>query len=76
MHEAVKGWGMNEQALRAVVARFLKEVSDTAQSEIEKAVRNALASGKLKSHDSFTIAAALSSEKAGLNVTVYNTIAL
>lgn len=67
---------MSDEAVRVAVARFLKEVSNTAEGEIQRAVRHALASGKLKSHDTFTVAVALSSQKAELNVTVYNTIEL
>ena len=68
---------MSEDAVvRAAVARFLKNVSATAQSEIEKVVRNALANGTLKGHESFTTAVSLSSDKLDVNVTIYNTIEL
>lgn len=38
---------MNEDVLNTSVRRFLKTVGVTSQREIELAVRNALASGKL-----------------------------
>ncbi len=67
---------MNDDTVRMAVARFVKDVGHTAQSEIEKVVRGALASGKLKGHETFTTAVSLSSEKVGLNVTIYNKIEL
>jgi len=39
---------MNEDALNMSVRKFLKKVGVTAQREIEQAVREAAASGKLK----------------------------
>ena len=39
---------MNEDALNTSIRKFLKEVGVTSQREIEKAVRDAAASGKLK----------------------------
>ena len=39
---------MNEDALNTSIRRFLKEVGVTSQREIEKAVRDAVASGKIK----------------------------
>ncbi|KAB2881771.1 MAG: hypothetical protein F9K38_09305 [Pseudorhodoplanes sp.] len=39
---------MNEDALNTSIRRFLKQVGVTSQREIEKAVRAAVASGKLK----------------------------
>ena len=43
-HEVV----MNEDAFNTSIRKFLKQVGVTSQREIEKAVRDALASGKLK----------------------------
>ena len=39
---------MNEDILNDTVRKFLKTVGVTSQREIEKAVRDAVASGKLK----------------------------
>ena len=39
---------MNEEALNTSVRKFLKKVGITAQREIEKAVRDGVANGKLK----------------------------
>jgi protein involved in ribonucleotide reduction len=67
---------MNDQALKAAVGRFLKNVNFTAQREIEKVVRSAVASGKLQDGENFTAAVTLSSEKLDLNVTIFSKIEL
>jgi hypothetical protein len=67
---------LGEKALKASVDRFLKTVSFTARSEVEKAIRAAIASGKIEGHETVTAAVALSSEKIGLNITIYSKIEL
>lgn len=67
---------MNDAQIKDAVARFMKSVSHTAQHEIEKVVRNALASGKLKLSDELSTAVTLSSDKVGLNVTIHSRIVL
>ena len=42
---------MNEDAFNASLRRFLKKVGITSQREIEKAVREAVASGRLKGNE-------------------------
>jgi hypothetical protein len=42
---------MNEDVFNASLRKFLKQVGVTSQREIEKAVREALDSGKLKGHE-------------------------
>jgi len=42
---------MNEDAFNASLRRFLKKVGVTSQREIEKAVRDAIAAGKLKGNE-------------------------
>jgi Family of unknown function (DUF6494) len=42
---------MNEEALNTSVRKFLKTLGVTAQREIEKAVREAAANGRLKDSD-------------------------
>jgi hypothetical protein len=75
-HDVRPKAAMTDEMVKTAVARFLKNISATAQGEIEKSVRNAIASGKLKGHETFTMAVSLSSEKVGINVTLYNTIEL
>jgi len=43
---------MNEDTLNTTIRKFLKTVGVTSQREIEKAVRDALASGRLKGNES------------------------
>jgi hypothetical protein len=42
---------MNEDVFNASLRRFLKKVGITSQREIEMAVREALAAGRLKGHE-------------------------
>jgi hypothetical protein len=42
---------MNEDIFNTSLRRFLKKVGITSQREIEMAVRDAVASGKLKGHE-------------------------
>jgi hypothetical protein len=44
---------MNEDVFNSSIRRFLKTLGVTAQREIEKAVRQALADGKLKGNEKF-----------------------
>lgn len=65
---------MNEKALQAAVDQFLRGISQTARAEIEKVMRTAMASGKVMAHEPVTTGVSLSSEKIGLNVTIYGKI--
>jgi hypothetical protein len=67
---------MNDKAVKTAVDHFVKQVSFTAQSEIEKAVRAAISRGTLQDHETFSAAVTLSSEKVDLNITIYSKIAL
>jgi hypothetical protein len=42
---------MNEDVFNTSLRQFLKKVGITSQREIEKAVRDAVASGRLKGHE-------------------------
>jgi hypothetical protein len=48
-----KGAIMNEDVFNGSIRKFLKTLGVTAQREIEKAVRQALAEGKLKGTEKF-----------------------
>ena len=50
---------MDEEVLNTSLRRFLKKVGITAQREIEKAVRDGVASGKLKGHEALHAKASL-----------------
>ena len=58
---------MNEEALNATVRKFLKKVGITSQREIEMAVRDAVADGRLKGNESLLAKATIRVE--GLNLT-------
>lgn len=58
---------MNEEALNATVRKFLKKVGITSQREIEMAVRDAVATGRLKGSESLLAKATVQIE--GLNLT-------
>jgi Family of unknown function (DUF6494) len=42
---------MNEEVFNTSLRKFLKQMGITSQREIEKAVRDAVASGRLKGHE-------------------------
>jgi hypothetical protein len=48
---------MNEDIFNTSIRRFLKTLGVTAQREIEKAVREALADGRLKGNEKLTATA-------------------
>jgi hypothetical protein len=58
---------MNEEALNATVRKFLKKVGITSQREIEMAVRDAVANGRLKGNESLLAKATIRVE--GLKLT-------
>ena len=65
---------MDDAAIKAAVDRFLKQVNFTAQREIEKVVRNALASGKIQSGVTVSASVKLTSDKVDLNITIFSKI--
>jgi hypothetical protein len=67
---------MRDDRLKAAVGAFLRHVSHTAQREIEKSVRKALESGKLRPSEDLPAAITLHSEKLGLDITIHSRIEL
>jgi hypothetical protein len=67
---------MNEEALNMSLRKFLKVVGVTSQQEIEKAVRAALAAGKLKGTASLPARVVLTIDGVGLTHTIDGTIEL
>jgi hypothetical protein len=57
---------MNEDVFNTTIRKFLKHVGVTSQREIEKAVRDALADGKLKGNE--TLNATMTLTIGGLDV--------
>ena len=66
---------MHDEQLKAAVRDFLRNISHTAQREIEKALRQAIASGKVRPGD-VAAAATLRSEQLDLDVTIHSRIEL
>jgi hypothetical protein len=67
---------MNEDVFNGSLRKFLKKVGITSQREIEKAVREALAGGRLKGHEKLRAKMVLSIEAAGLSYEVSDEIEL
>lgn len=61
---------MNEDNFNMSVRKFLKTVGVTAQREIEKAVRQALAEGKLKPDAPLRIEASIVSPGVALDIEI------
>ena len=58
---------MNEETLNATLRKFLKKVGITSQREIEMAVRDGVAEGRLKGNETLLAKATIRVE--GLNLT-------
>jgi hypothetical protein len=67
---------MNEDVLNTSVRRFLKTVGVTSQREIEKAVRAAVADGKLKGNEALPAKMTLTVGGINLSHTIEDTIEL
>jgi Family of unknown function (DUF6494) len=67
---------MRDDPIAAAVEQFVKKISFSTQAEVERIIRSALASGKIHGHETLTAAVTLSSEKIGLNTTIYSKIQL
>ena len=57
---------MNEDVFNTAIRKFLKEVGVTSQREIEKTVRDAVASGKLKGSETLKAKVTLTLDGTGL----------
>jgi Family of unknown function (DUF6494) len=67
---------MNEEALNTSLRKFLKVVGVTSQREIEKAIRAAVADGRLKGNEALATQVVLTIDKAGLSHKIDGTIEL
>ena len=67
---------MNDDQVKAAVARFLKTVSFNAQRELEKSVRKALTSGRLQGGEVVTAGVTLSSKEIDIDITIFSKIEL
>jgi len=67
---------MSDEAIAAAVQQFIKKVSFSTQREIERGIRTAIASGKIRGDEILTAAVTVTNEKLGLNTTIYSKIEL
>jgi hypothetical protein len=67
---------MNEEALNTSMRKFLKTVGVTSQREIELAIREAVASGRIKGNEALQARMVLTIDSVGLNHTIESAIAL
>jgi hypothetical protein len=67
---------MNEDVLNETIRKFLKTVGVTSQREIEKAVRAAVASGKLKGNEKLPAKMTLTVGGIDLTHTIDGTVEL
>ncbi|MSO66925.1 MAG: hypothetical protein EXQ82_03730 [Pseudolabrys sp.] len=67
---------MNEEALNMSLRKFLKAVGVTSQQEIEKAIRAAVAGGKIKGSEKLEVKMVLTIGAVGLTHTVNGAIEL
>ena len=67
---------MNEEALNMSLRKFLKVVGVTSQQEIEKAIRAAVADGRLKGNEELSAQMVLTIGKISLTHKIDGTIEL
>ena len=67
---------MNEEILNTSLRKFLKSVGVASQREIEKAIRAAMADGRLKGDETLSAQMVLTIGKVGLNHKIEGTIEL
>ena len=67
---------MNEETFNLQIRKFLKKVGVTSQREIEKAVRDALASGALSGDEEIRASVTLKLPELGVELDIDDRIAL
>lgn len=67
---------MNEDQFNTSLRKFLKQVGVTSQREIEKAVRDAIAAGRIKGHEKLNAKMVLTIDNVGLVHEINDTIDL
>jgi hypothetical protein len=67
---------MQEDVLNTSLRKFLKTVGVTSQREIEKAIRDAVASGKIKGNEALKAKMVLTIGEVGLDHTIESRIEL
>ena len=67
---------MNEDAMNMSIRKFLKKVGVSSQREIEIAIRDAVAAGRLAGTESLKATMVLKVENIGLDITIDGDLAL
>ena len=67
---------MNEDVFNTSLRKFLKKVGITSQREIEKAVREGIAAGRIKGHEKLAAKIVLTLDGVGLSHEVTDDIEL
>ena len=67
---------MNEDVFNTTIRKFLKKVGVTSQRDIEKAVRDAVAQGRLKGNETLPAIMTLKIAQIGLSVEIDGAIEL
>jgi len=67
---------MNEDALNVSLRKFLKTVGVTSQREIENAIRQAVADGRIKGNEKLPARMTLTIDQVALTYKIDGTIAL
>ena len=67
---------MNEEVLNTSLRKFLKTVGVTSQREIEMAIRDAVAAGRIKGNEALKARMVLTIDAVGLNHSIDSTIEL
>jgi hypothetical protein len=67
---------MNEEVLNTSLRKFLKTVGVTSQREIELAIREAIASGRIKGNEALKARMVLTIDTVGLDHTIDSMIEL
>jgi hypothetical protein len=67
---------MNEDVLNTSMRKFLKTVGVTSQREIEKAIRDAVTSGRIKGNEALKAKMVLTIGEVDLDYTIDSTIEL
>ena len=67
---------MRDAEMKKAVSDLLRQVSHTAQGEIEKHLKKALAAGRLKAVHEIPVAMTLRSKQLDLDVTIHSRVEL
>ena len=67
---------MDDEQLNMNIRKYLKKVGVNSQREIENAVRNALADGRINGDETLAVSVTLSVREIDLNVDIYGEINL